>query len=266
MPLRQLLFFILFLLPHITSAADCPRIVSQSPYITKTLQWLGLEKCIVGVSRYDSLDLPQTGGVLDPDGEVIATLEPDLLFVSDWTDAKTLKRITPEGTRSFRLGGFASMAEIEENLQTIGNATGIKDIEKRVAKFHRQWQQAAKNIRGNGRRVLLLSSCSGMPYSFGKERWLGDLFQQAGFVVVETEPKIRHIAPGNEFPTINALIDKLQPQLLFIFEHKDRQQCAFIKPKTPLKIISLDGAKLLQPSPQIVDGVVQLQHAVNELR
>lgn len=56
--------------------ADCPRIVSQSPYITRVLIWLGLERCIVGVSRYDALDRPKTGGVIDPDADAIALLEP----------------------------------------------------------------------------------------------------------------------------------------------------------------------------------------------
>lgn len=252
---RQYLFLLLLLLPSLANAASCPRIVSQSPYITKTLQWLELEKCIVGVSRYDTLDLPQTGGVIDPDAELIAVLEPELLFVSDWTDEKTLTRITPPGTRAFRLGGFGSMAEIEENLLTIGQATDIADIEKRVTEFHQQWRQATAAIHGDGKRILLLSSCSGLPYSFGRKRWLGDLFTQAGFVLAETEEKLRNIGPGNEYTTLNAMIDALQPEMLFIFDHKDRKQCDFIKPKTPLRIITLDSRKFLNPSPQIVEAI-----------
>jgi ABC-type Fe3+-hydroxamate transport system substrate-binding protein len=259
MRFKYLSLFLLLTVSHLAQANDCPRIVSQSPYITKTLQWLGLEQCIVGVSRYDTLDLPQTGGVLDPDAEVIATLEPELLFLSDWTDEKKLASITPPETRAIRLGGFGSMAEIEENLRVIGNATNLTGIEQRVTKFHDQWRQAAEAIHGNGKRVLLLSSCSGQPYSFGKKRWLGDLFTQAGFEVAETEPKIRNIGPGNKYTTLNALIDALHPELLFIFDHKDRKQCAFIKPKTPLRIITLDGAKFLHPSPQLLDALGSLK-------
>lgn len=257
---------LLLLLPHISHAAGCPRIVSQSPYITKTLQWLGLEECIVGVSRYDTLDLPQTGGVLDPDAELIAVLEPELLFVSDWSDEKAVARITPAGTRAFRLGGFGSMAEIEENLRTIGRATGITDIEIRVKEFHQQWQQAAGAIHGNGKRILLLSSCSGLPYSFGRKRWLGDLFTQAGFVVAETEEKLRNIGPGNEYTTINAVIEALQPEVLFIFDHKDRKQCAFIKPTMPIRIVNLDGARYLNPSPQILDAFTERLHTIENIR
>jgi len=40
---------------------------------------------------------------------------------------------------------------------------------------------------------LLLSSCGGKPYSFGRETWLYALFTAAGFEVVETHRRIRHL-------------------------------------------------------------------------
>jgi iron complex transport system substrate-binding protein len=257
------LLSLLFIVP-VVHADSCPRIVSQSPYITKSLQWLGLEQCIVGVSRYDTLERPHTGGVLDPDAGAIAALAPQLLFTSNWTPAATLAEVAPEGTASYRLDGFASMAQVEENLLTIGYAAHLSDIDERVARFHRQWRDAAKAIHGDGQRVLLLSSCSGMPYSFGKERWLADLFTEAGFVVAETEPEIRHIRPGEEVATINALLNQLQPQLLFIFERTLQPQCAFIKPKTPIRIISLDGEKFLHPAPAVLEGLAELASKRNE--
>ncbi len=261
---KLLLITALLFSTAVTAAPECPRIVSQSPYITKTLQWLGLESCIVGVSRYDTLDRPQTGGVLDPDGDLIAALEPDLFFTSDWTRPEKLLTVTPEGTRSFRLVGFGSMTEIEENLRLIGRETGIKDIDARVADFHQQWKKLARAANGKGKKVLLLSACSGMPYSFGQQRWLSDLFTQAGFVNVETAEKIRHIKPGEEVMTLNALIQELEPELLFIFERKQNKQCAFIKPKTPLQIINLDGEKFLHPAPILLDGLAELQQQRNK--
>lgn len=257
---KLLLIAALLLNAAVAAEPACPRIISQSPYITKTLQWLELESCIVGVSRYDKLDRPHTGGVLDPDAALIAALEPDLLFTSDWTPAEELPALTPEGTRGFRLGGFTSMAEIEENLRLIGREAGINDIDTQVTDFHRHWQSLASEVNGDGKKVLLLSACSGMPYSFGRKRWLSDLFTAAGFVVVETEEKIRHIQPGQEVTTINALINELEPDLLFIFERKESQQCAFIKPKTPLAIINLDGEKFLHPAPIVLEGLAELKN------
>jgi iron complex transport system substrate-binding protein len=151
------------------------------------------------------------------------------------------------------------MAEIEENLRRIGVAAGMEDIDARVAGFQRQWRALAAGLQGNGTRVLLLSACSGTPYSFGQERWLSDLFTRAGFVNVETVKKLRHVRPGEKVATLNALIDELQPQLLFVFERKQSGQCAFIKPKTPLKIINLDGELFLHPAPVLLQGLAALQ-------
>lgn len=259
LPLRLALALLLGITSLTATAADCPRIVSQSPYITKTLQWLGLEECIVGVSRYDRLDHPHTGGVLDPDVDAIATLAPDLLFTSDWTTAEKLAAATPPGTRSFRLRGFASMAEVEENLRIIGRAARISDIEQRVSEFQRRWQEQAGAINGNGRKVLLLSSCSGSAYSFGQQRWLSELFRHAGFVNVETAATIRHIKPGEAVATLNDLINTLQPELLFIFERTASPQCALLLPKTPLTIVHLDGEKFLHPAPTLLGALPELQ-------
>lgn len=253
------LFLLSLIVGGVQAKEACPRIVSQSPYITKSLQWLRLESCIVGVSRYDNLDRPHTGGVLDPDADLIAVLKPDLLFTSDWTDANTLASVTPVGTRSYRLHGFGSMDEVEENLRIIGKASGIGDVEQRISRFHDNWQTAAAALHGNGKRVLLISSCSGMPYSFGKERWLSDLFTRAGFVNVETEPKIRHIRPGETIATLNKLVDELKPELLFIFEQTRHKQCNFIAPRTPLTIINLDGESFLNPAPVILHGLTELK-------
>ena len=141
-------------------AAECPRIISQSPYITHSLQWLGLEQCIVGVSRYDKLDLPRTGGILDPDKEAIDDLMPDIIFTPDWTKPETLEQITPQGAKAFRLHSFNTMQQIEDNLLTLGKATDIHDIESRVNTFHHDWLQAVKRLDAKDKKVLLISSCS----------------------------------------------------------------------------------------------------------
>ena len=108
----NLLASLLLLSMPANASADCPRIISQSPYISHTLKWLGLEQCIVGASRYDQLEVPDTGGVMDPDNEIIASLEPDILFTSDWTDPQELAALTPEDARAYRLLGFHIMAQI----------------------------------------------------------------------------------------------------------------------------------------------------------
>ena len=259
MKLKQNLFaFGLLLLVSTGYAAECPRIISQSPYITFSLQWLGLEQCIVGVSRYDRLDLPRTGGVMDPDKTAIDELMPDIIFTSDWTKPETLANVTPAGARAFRLQGFNTMQQIEDNLRLLGQTGGVADIEARITAFHHDWQQAIKRLDAKGKKVLLISSCSGSPYSFGKRSWLYDLFTQAGFQPVETHDKIRHLKPGNEFEEITALIDHLQPEVMFVFERTLNKQCNLVLPKTPVRIVALDGELFLHPAPILLQGLNDL--------
>ena len=256
--MRRLLLAILFLLAQSVQAIECPRVISQSPYITHSLTWLGLEHCIVGVSRYDTLELARTGGILDPDKEAIDSLMADIVFTTNWITHEAMKEATPVGVQFYRLDGFDSMAEISHNLLTIGRVMGVKDIENRISFFQEQLSHQIRQIKPNNKKVLLLSSCTGAPYSFGKRTWLYDLFKQIGFDLVETHDKIRHIKPGNEIAEITTLLDTLQPEILFIFERKLNARCNLILPKTPLKIVTLDGQLFLHPAPILLKGLDEL--------
>ena len=263
--MKQYLFGLgLILLSLNSQATDCPRIISQSPYITHSLQWLGLEKCIVGVSRYDRLDLPHTGGISKPDKEAIDSLMPDIIFTSDRTKTETLKNVTPPGVRSFRLAGFNSMQQIEDNLRIIGKASNISDIESRVNNFHRDWLKAIKQIDGKAQKTLLISSCSGSAYSFGKNTWLYDLFSRAGFKLVETQERIRHLKPGNEIEEITSLLDHFQAKLMFVFERTRNKQCDLLLPKTPVRIVALNGELFLHPAPLLLKGLNELSSKRNQ--
>ncbi len=254
---RLSIIVLVWLLSAVTPAVaeDCPRIISQSPYITHTLAWLGLKDCIVGVSRYDTFDRPRTGGVTDPDKEAIAVLKPDLMLTSDWTSEKTWTDAAPPGARAIRLHGFRSMREVEDNLRTIAGAVGRPDVEARAKAFATRWREMAKTVKGNGRRILLLSACRGSPYTFGTDTWLHDLFTEAGFTDVETHSRLRHLKAENPVAAIDDLVGKLKPDIVFVFERTQTDQCAAILPRAGVRIIALDGEKFLHPAPVLLDGL-----------
>lgn len=251
---RALVLVLLWLLAPAVEAA-CPRIVSQSPYITHTLDWLGLKDCIVGVSRYDKLDLPRTGGILDPDKEALAVLKPDLMLTSSWIGEEAWQAAAPAGTKAVRLDGFRSMRQVEDNLRTIADAVDQPMARARARTFASAWREKAKAVHGNGRRVLLLSACSGAPYTFGPDTWLYDLFTEAGFTVVETHPRLRHLRVENPVAALDDLIGTLKPELVFVFERKHSDQCAAILPRTGVRIVALDGEQFLHPAPVLLEGL-----------
>jgi len=234
---------------------NCPRIISQSPYISEMLDYLGMEHCIVGVSRYSKRELPRTGGILDPDAAAIDALMPDLIITSDWSKKETLKLATPKGAQAIRLKSFNKMNQLENNMNTIIKATNWKGATKKVNTFAKTWRNKVKQVQGNNKKVLLLSSCSGNAYSFGPNSRLYDLFTLAGFNVVETKEKIRHVRPGEEIKHITALLDRYQPELLFIFERKLKKQFQIMMPKVPVRILSFDGENFLHPTTEILEGL-----------
>jgi len=259
----RFLFIAVLLLAGPSWAGACPRIISQSPYITHQLDWLGLKSCIVGASRYErSIKAPDTGGVLDPDGAAIRRLAPDLLITSVWTAPEKLAAATPAGARALRLASFQSMAQIEENLAAIGQAAGVPDWPARQAAFAHLWRKKAATVGGRGQRVLLLSSCTGTPYSFGRRTWLGELFEAAGFTLAEESAGVRHLPAEGLEAAIAADLARLQPQIVFYFTRQTAAACAAVPLPEGTKIIALDGELFLHPAPVLLEGLEQLRAAL----
>lgn len=259
MGLHKTLLLLVLYLPFSVFAAEsnkeCPRIISQSPYISEMLSYLGMEHCIVGVSRYSKRDLPRTGGILDPDIAAIDALMPDLIISSDWSKEETLKKATPKGAKAIRLRSFNKVDQLEKNMLTIIKETHWQQALPKVTSFKKAWRAKVKQINGNNKKVLLLSSCSGNAYSFGPNSRLYDLFTQTGFNVVETKEKIRHVRDGEEIKHITGLLNRYQPELLFIFERRLKKQCQMITSKVPVSILSFNGELFLHPNTKILDGL-----------
>lgn len=249
----------LALLANLALAADCPRIISQSPYISRALEWMGRGECIVGVSRYDRLPLFHTGGVMDPDGAAMADLEPDVVIYSEWTREETVQSATPHDAQAVRVGGFRGMTGVESMLREVGQAAKVQDIDHRVAQFASDWRQAAAQVDSRQRRVLILSACSATPYSFGKGSTLFELFTAAGFEVMADHDNIRNFTPNTPQGDVAAWISQRQPDLLFALQDRKSESCnpAIAKPGIP--ILPLTGEHFTHPGPELLKGLEELR-------
>jgi iron complex transport system substrate-binding protein len=261
---RILLFSVLLALAGPTPAADCPRIVSQSPYITRALDWLGLSPCIVGVSRYDERELPRTGGVMDPDADTIALLDPQLMITSDWTKPEVWQAAAPPSARALRVGGFRSMAEVEAMLRDIGRAANLADIDARVDRFAADWRAAAKRVDGHGRRVLIIAACGGVPYSYGRRTTPYDLISQAGFTVVESHETLRHLRAGEPYETIAQLVAATRPEAVVALINTRSPSCNAQLAEARVPIIAVNDDKFVHPGPGLIEALEQLGKASHE--
>lgn len=255
---RSLLTSLCVLLPT-AAMAECPRIVSQSPYLTAALEWLGRGDCVVGVSRYDSRALPHTGGVMDPDAAAIAALKPDLIVASDWADEEVMQAVTPSGTRLLRLGGFHSIVDTEAMLMALAGASDVPDGAARVAAFRDELQRRADAVNGDGKRALVISACGGRaPYSFGREHFIGEIFTLAGFDVVETTPRVRHLRAGEEISGIAAAVEQFKPEIVFALNDESARQCHAEIGALPVRVIALERDHFFHPGPNVLEGLTEL--------
>jgi iron complex transport system substrate-binding protein len=261
----RFLLIAFLLLAGVAQADDCPRIVSQSPYITRALDWLGLTPCIVGVSRYDTLDRPHTGGVIDPDVDAIALLDPQLMITSNWTKAETWQAAAPAGTTALRVDGFRGMAGVEAMLCDIGRAAGIADIDARVDAFAADWRAAAQRVNGQNRRVLVLSACGQAPYSFGRGTTLHELFTAAGFAVVADHDSIRNFHPDKPDGDVAAWIAARKPDYLFALKNRRDEACNVAIAMPGIPILPLDGPLFTHPGPDLLKGLEQLRQTMLEI-
>lgn len=258
-------FFLLLLLAPHAEADKCEsrRIISQSPYITHALEFFDMKECIVGASIYDEAvakDLPRTGKVFVPQKEAIAKLHPDFIFSSDWTTPSTMADITPLHAKSFILHGFASMEQVENNLYAIGNVLNIKDFETKVAKFKKEWRKAAHAINAKNKKVLLMSACAKDPYSYGAKTYLGDLFQEAGFDVVDKSKQVRVFQIDKNKNELDAFIKEAKPDFIFGFvPYTKHTTCSVLTSTLNLPIIFLDGDLFLHPAPTLLEGLKELK-------
>jgi len=244
------------------------RTISQSPYITHAIDFFNMKECIVGASIYDtevSDDLPRTGKVFVPDKDSIEKLKPDFIFTSDWTKKSVMADITPLNTKIFMLHGFQSMEQVENNLYTIGNVLKVPNFQSKVKKFSKEWRELAHDIRSNSKKVLLMSACSKDPYSYGIKTYLGDLFLEAGFNVVDKSKKVKVFKIDKKKNELDDFIKEYKPDFIFGFvSYTKASSCSVLEMDKKLPIIYLNGDNFLHPAPILLEGLKELKSKENE--
>jgi len=171
--------------PHVLKNPP-QRIVSLAPNITEILFALGLEKKIVGVTRY--CDYPQQaqkkeriGGMVDPDLEKVISLQPDLVIAFRGNPLRLIRRLKELQLSVFVLEQGTSLESVFSLIEKIGLITYkekraislVDDLNtdyKRVLKLLTSVKHVPKvyiNIHGKG-----LWTC-------GRDSFLNDLVKKA---------------------------------------------------------------------------------------
>jgi len=142
--------------------AELPnRIVSTAPSITEVLFALGAGDRLVGVTSYcnypaEARDLPKVGGLLDPNFERVAALEPDLVVLLE-SAARHQRAFENLGLKTLVVP-HRSLDDLTENILLIGEAVGREaEAERVVGGIRRRIERVEERVAGRKRpRVLMV--------------------------------------------------------------------------------------------------------------
>lgn len=161
---------------------------------------------LVAVTRW--ADVPGTSNVVGrvppavhrfakADLEQLVALRPDLVAVSEYTDADFMKQLERSGLRVHRMLGLGTLAGVRGAILDLGRAVGEEDAAGRlVAEYDGKLAELARRLAGATKpRVLYWSG----NMTAGRGTAIGALIEAAGAVNVGREMGIAGIAPpGSE--------------------------------------------------------------------
>ena len=127
------------------------------------------------------------------DLERILALRPDLVVVSEYTDADFLRLVEKSGLRHHRMSGLDTLPGIRAAILDLGRAVGAPQAAARLAaRFDAVLAELARRLEGDPRpRVLYW----GDPHTAGSGTAIGSLLEAAGASNVGRELGLRGIVP-----------------------------------------------------------------------
>jgi iron complex transport system substrate-binding protein len=185
-------------------AADPPprRVASLNLTADELLVEMLPPERLVAVTRWaDDADMSNVAGRVPAsavrlpraDLERLIALRPDLVVVSEYTDADFLRLLEKSGLRHHRMSGLDTLAGIRAAILDLGKAVGAPDAAARLtARFDTVLAELARRLEGAPRpRVLYWAD----PHTAGAGTAFGALIEAAGGTNVGRELGLRGIVP-----------------------------------------------------------------------
>ena len=163
------------------------RIVSMAPNVTEILFALGLGDRVVGVTRYcdwppEAKAIPKIGGLVDPNVEVIQSLDPDLVIAFRGNPLRLVERIRKLGLPVFILDIGEGLEAVFPLIERIGRVTRTESRAANLAAgLRRKLDAVDAALRGvlSKPKVLVLLYGQGL-WTAGAESYVNDLIGRAG--------------------------------------------------------------------------------------
>jgi iron complex transport system substrate-binding protein len=128
-----------------------------------------------------------------PDLEKLVALAPDLVVVSEHTDADFQAILTRSGMRVHRLEGLSTLSGIGDAILKLGEAVGEREAARRLAeRYRRSLSELGRRLAGAPRPRVLYWSGS---FTAGGKSTIGALIEGAGGINVGRELGLEGVGP-----------------------------------------------------------------------
>jgi iron complex transport system substrate-binding protein len=173
--------------PFVLPETAPERIVSLAPNVTEILFALGLGDRVVGATRFcdhpaGARAIPRVGGLVDPNVEIVRSLDPDLVIGFRGNPLRVLDRIGKLGLSVFVLDIGEGLEALPPLIERIGAVTRVEERAVRLAASLRERVEAVGAAMAgisDRPRVFVLLYGQGL-WTCGGESYLDDLILRAG--------------------------------------------------------------------------------------
>ncbi len=196
----------------ITLAAAPKRIVSLLPSLAETVCELGSCGRLVGVDRYSNFPaslqkLPQVGGGLDPNIEMIVSLKPDVVLMSK--SSRAAERLEALGIKVVALEP-KSHADVQRVMLKLGQLLEVPDAARIWRAIDAGVSAAAQSLPTKARGMKVYFEVNQGPYAAGESSFIGETLTRLG---------AKNIVPAKlgPFPKLNPeYIVRANPDIIMI--------------------------------------------------
>ena len=178
--------------------ASPQRIVSLLPSLAETVCELGYCNRLVGVDRYSTYPaslqkLPQVGGGLDPNIEMIMSLKPDVVLMAK--SSRAAERLEALGIKVFALEP-KTHADVQRVILKLGQLLEAKDPARVWRAIDSGVSAAAQSLPPHARQTSVYFEVNQGPYAAGETSFIGETLTRLG---------VKNIVPASlgPFPKLN---------------------------------------------------------------
>lgn len=196
----------------VTFASSPQRIVSLLPSLTETVCELGYCDRLVGVDRYSTYPpslkrLPQVGGGIDPNVEMIVALRPDVVLIAK--SSRAGERLEAQGLKVVALEP-KTHADVQRVMLKIGQLLETKDAQRIWRAIDAGVSAAAQSLPANVGGVKVYFEVNQGPYAAGEASFIGETLLRLG---------VKNIVPAKlgPFPKLNPeFVVRANPDIILI--------------------------------------------------